>query len=389
MAGVIDKSGAWERCDCEEERRAHALLENVSAADAGSRAYHALTHGLRRGLQMFRPRSRACLVAPTLRQNKAKGWATRVARSRSLRPWAPFGLSAFSRFHSSSRRCNSCLETVSTCERAALRAARPMGFTLDFIRKSHSMRKKTCLFCDKPAKSLEHVWPQWILARVKSRLPVRHAIGDYPVKMVATPEITVRSVCSHCNQGWMSNLENECAPIMSPMIDGADSVSLDALQQHTIALWATKTAMVLESTATASRPCRFLQQEREEVRSQAAIPSHTCVWIGRFDQSSLGAFGTHIGASLPEVPEICHGSATTFIVGHFVLQLAHINIPSPQYLGMNVNIGTKAVLPLHRLIISIIPPRASVRWPPALSFDMDALSIWHLHDRWRMGTRLN
>jgi len=76
---------------------------------------------------------------------------------------------------------------------------------------------RTCIFCGERAGSREHLWPKWILDMVRPR-----RIGGFIGLSTALEferEFIVRSVCSACNSGWMSDLETANMPVMGPMID--------------------------------------------------------------------------------------------------------------------------------------------------------------------------
>lgn len=86
-----------------------------------------------------------------------------------------------------------------------------------------------CLFCENPAGNREHLWPKWIHER-KNFGPIRHKIGNRPEKIVGDPEQTIKTVCSVCNNGWMSQLEDENKPIIASMFSDL-TIPLDEGQQ--------------------------------------------------------------------------------------------------------------------------------------------------------------
>lgn len=60
-------------------------------------------------------------------------------------------------------------------------------------------------------------------------------------------DLKVRRVCEDCNTGWMHDLEEDCRPLLTNMIQGVDlPITLDQEQQALLALWATKTAMMVD-----------------------------------------------------------------------------------------------------------------------------------------------
>src|SRR5205823_423049 len=92
----------------------------------------------------------------------------------------------------------------------------------------------------------------------------------------------VNRVCAQCNSGWLSRLEQESSPILQPLIQGLDDyVFLTLREQRQIALWATKTAMVVDQTQ-ADPLIPFTQRSR--LRTHRAIPRGTRVWIGACEE---------------------------------------------------------------------------------------------------------
>src|SRR5713226_8688439 len=117
------------------------------------------------------------------------------------------------------------------------------------------MGQRRCLFCDNPANSREHVWPDWILERLKSdrRQAMAGHIGDQSLYWTGVkPELKNKCVCSGCNHGWMSTLETANIPVLGPLMH--DLVRpIDTAEQASAARWAVKTAMVMESSTRRHR----------------------------------------------------------------------------------------------------------------------------------------
>lgn len=99
--------------------------------------------------------------------------------------------------------------------------------------------------------------------------------------------LKVRSVCSACNNGWMSDLETRAKPVIEPLLDDT-TVVLDAARQATIGVWAVKNAMVFEALRS-NRPWAFTDQERTCMRQSLLPPTTTTVWIAKCVEQS-GAY---------------------------------------------------------------------------------------------------
>jgi hypothetical protein len=243
---------------------------------------------------------------------------------------------------------------------------------------------RQCLFCDQNADSKEHLWPLWILERRKSQ-PIRHSIGGSPVKIIPTPELTVRTVCRLCNNEWMNDLETKNKPLIGCLMDDF-SAPLDASQQSLLAAWAMKTAMVSDSVNTRSRSLFYERSECEKLRLSYTIPERTSIWIGRYVGDGFSLDGTDIGITVPEVPQVKKGHVTTILVGHFAIQVLAVRF-LPEYKS------TVKVMPKtgqwDDLLLNIWPIGSRpVAWPPPLSFTKSgSLSIARLADRWRIGNK--
>jgi hypothetical protein len=140
------------------------------------------------------------------------------------------------------------------------------------------------------------------------------------------------------------------------------AITLTDDEQIKLAMWALKTAMVVDSIGGKTRPNHFRREEREALRVLSQMPSATTVWVARFSQSSLGSFGTDIGINLPNITEPCNGSVNTIIVGHLVIQSVMARIADYGY--TSVTVQTKAGLPWDDMLVRIWPVETKIaQWP--------------------------
>ncbi len=147
-----------------------------------------------------------------------------------------------------------------------------------------------CLFCDNPAGSREHLWPKWIHDRHDFG-PIHHQVGDREEMTLPNPQLTVKTVCGQCNNGWMSSLEAENIPIIGSMFQDLH-IPLDRQQQESVSVWALKTAMILDSVQGRKAASRFYRSDEcKNLRIHRAIPSRTLVVIARVSASLLIAKG--------------------------------------------------------------------------------------------------
>jgi hypothetical protein len=250
------------------------------------------------------------------------------------------------------------------------------------------LRRQICLFCDRQAGSREHLWAAWIHQRMRRREAIRITFANRPIAISKNPEITVKTVCGICNNGWMSDLEAQCIPLIGSLMQDI-SAPLDTSQQSLLAAWALKTAMVLDSTNPRERQPFYERDECEKLRLSSKIPDRTRVWIGRSSLNGLHADSTDIGIVAPGGTKIAKGSATTLIVGHLAVQVLAVH-PLPEYEDKTINEIAPRPGPWDDLLVQIWPANSrSTIWPPRLTFTGSGTRqhIGQLLYRWRIGKR--
>lgn len=114
----------------------------------------------------------------------------------------------------------------------------------------------------------------------------RQLISDRRVKRL---DLTVNRICAGCNNGWMSRLETEAKPLLSPLIDGRDR-AIWSDEQAIISAWLIKTAMVFEFTADSSREPYYTDEERRRLRAERAILPSTIILLGRYRGDAYQGF---------------------------------------------------------------------------------------------------
>jgi hypothetical protein len=240
---------------------------------------------------------------------------------------------------------------------------------------------QACIFCDNSSGNREHLWPQWVLDR-KDFGPFRLKRAGAPEVVLNKTELTVKSVCGKCNNGWMSSLEGIAKPILEQVFDGKQ-ISLDADQQRIVANWLMKMAFLFDSTK--GRNAENVFYEKSEGLAFAAdrtIPQFTGIWIGRLEESHRSFDGADF-TLLSSETRIGGGSSVTLMNEHFVAQIVSVRLKEtptgPTALNIDPKPGDWA-----NTLIQIWPPQAPVvNWPPPAS--LTNLGYYFLMDRWRMG----
>ncbi len=255
-----------------------------------------------------------------------------------------------------------------------------------------SVRK--CKFCGNPADSREHVIADWILQKINIQDEIRRVVGkSAPVWFRNVQNLRVKSVCTTCNNGWMSALESDSKPTIERLLTGSGIFRLHPAQQAIVARWAVKTAMVFETTAPPppkSKGHFYPQDECEQLRLNSAIPPRTIVWLGQFSGVGLWESGTHIWHN-GEIGECAtHGQVVTIVLDHLAIQVFTVHVLTKNS-SVTPNIPQReAPCDWSQLTVPIWPVAGSISWPPFRSFSADGpLSIGLLVTRFKTGREVS
>jgi hypothetical protein len=217
---------------------------------------------------------------------------------------------------------------------------------------------------------VEDAWPTWITEQFPSARPapfrserLGHQRREWPARR---PELRVKQVCRTCNNGWMSRLETSARPYLQPLLTGTPAI-LDYLAQSSIAVWAVKTAMVIEGLELASQR-RYSQKERTAFAQFMVIPPRTVIWLASLPDVTL--FYTAERIQLDQIVE------TRFTAITFTIGLARLAL---QVMTMRVPLDVDAQA---RIMTSVRPGRwnestakiwpadtVAVRWPLSLELN--------------------
>ena len=115
-----------------------------------------------------------------------------------------------------------------------------------------------CVFCGDPLtgrRSKEHVFARWLMAHYDSHAkPFRIAwTSDANDELLADREFAMGNlvagrVCRDCNNGWMSDLEQDAsASLLELASKKRPLATLDASERKTLARWAAKTSFAARS----------------------------------------------------------------------------------------------------------------------------------------------
>jgi len=209
----------------------------------------------------------------------------------------------------------------------------------------------TCCFCGQTGKlSREHVWPKWLRkwpayeAGLQS-FGTGQSVREEPVSSLDPdgriqvsmanvgqesqylPFVTV-PVCSNCNNGWMSQLEQGAKRVLTPLIEGR-SHDLNVPDQHLLTFWAVKCFFAYASVFHPQN-LPFATEELGALRQRRQAPDGCVVWLGRskskFAQVAMSVEPTLV-TFVPDGYDNLHSrpaqTAQSYLAAHGVVFIAH------------------------------------------------------------------
>jgi hypothetical protein len=182
----------------------------------------------------------------------------------------------------------------------------------------------------------------------------------------------VVSVCTDCNNGWMSRLEEAFKARFAPAIQGQTD-TFDEQDLSTLAHWASKTALLLQMQLAGLGEATHIPGGHMR-QLPTRTPDNTCVWIGAFAPATRLVFwrglpmapvGARLSADSPRM-----GYLTLLTVGHLavvVLSLDDVGDPDFETEGLSPSLLT-LVWP---------SPDAPIAWPQGeVIDDLSLKAMW-------------
>ena len=160
-----------------------------------------------------------------------------------------------------------------------------------------------CFFCggtDRPLTE-EHVWPKWVSRLLFGRYNSGHfrhlrATGGTTTANWRSPyiNVTTTTVCSDCNNQWLSSLETQIKLLASPLIvgEGVVSLALAPDSQALLAAWAYKMALLVEVSNPDTSTEFFTAADRLRFRQTTSAPQSVRVFLGRYNFGHRPAHAT-------------------------------------------------------------------------------------------------
>lgn len=248
---------------------------------------------------------------------------------------------------------------------------------------AHSPPKK-CIFCGATPLTGEHVWPDWLrkhlprdMASYKMlRAEVRDlsARGRVGVRGGDIHHRKVKCVCeTHCNNGWMRELENRVEPVLSKMLTGAE-IRLTEENQRTLAAWFALKAVVSEYDFGAPRISTYRERQALMTKKQPSSEGWR-ILVGHYQRDRWPGHWVNCPLSIVEKIEDRRERAVrknsqslTFVVGTVYMLLLRSAMP-----GL---VGKLRLGPAHDKLRQIWPlSGVSFCWPPPPLTDGEAAGM--------------
>lgn len=210
----------------------------------------------------------------------------------------------------------------------------------------------------------KRVWPVWLQKRFRSDaarvFAERQGVppGSWKSRNAA---LQVRRVCGDCNNGWMSRLENEAKPLVESILN-EQLRTITSSSQSTIAVWAMKTAMILEAVSS-EEAWFYVQEDRRRLRSERTMPARTSVSVAKcVAQSDIYSAVKNHWTSTQAGDVRAH--VTTVAFGSLAIQVVTIRTPNaiPSNVSVSYDVSDG---PWDTTLVEVWPVKQdSPAWPP-------------------------
>ena len=192
--------------------------------------------------------------------------------------------------------------------------------------------------------------------------------------------LTVRFVCTECNNGWMSELENRVRPIVLRLLEDSRS-TLSVKDQTVLAAWSVKNAMVFEALRVEGQ-WFFSDRERRAFRETLLPPVRTNVWLAKcVEQAGVYSCGSNLSGTVEDNPIRMEAYVTTMAFGSLAIQVVAGKLPETIPLATEVTVE-QTDAPWDEATVRIWPaPGEVVNWPPRIGLRGD-VGLEALGSRW-------
>ena len=183
--------------------------------------------------------------------------------------------------------------------------------------------REPCAFCSQTADITgEHLWSAWagkMFGERKYTFTRKELDGTVITWKERHLSPTTKVVCRDCNNGWMSELENQAKSIVGDMVYQCALTTLHAKDIATIAVWAYTKGIVAEHSHHNTEPF-FTFAERQLFRQTLSIPNGVQMWFVSL-AIQHGLFKSYLVQAPLSTPQRFELNVFTYGLGHFVIQV--------------------------------------------------------------------
>jgi hypothetical protein len=225
---------------------------------------------------------------------------------------------------------------------------------------------RECIFCGKPAKSKEDIWPCWLTQRFIAPGTMEMEVGpELQMKKwrVNRPHLVVKCVCGACNNGWMSRLQSRAKPIIERLWDHAE-VTLDLHDCKSLSLWAVMTSMTLQ-TFDEQNNWLYSEEERTLMWYEQQIPPFIGVWIANcIGHAEMYSSGRTMTGTSQETQRHARGGVVTMAFGNLGMQVLKV-VPEGNTTGLKQITVGQGWGDWENIALQVRPSEGKpVNWPP-------------------------
>jgi hypothetical protein len=200
------------------------------------------------------------------------------------------------------------------------------------VRQAVGMAARSCLFCGATPVSNEHAIPLWTGDAIPGSGPWVHRHverhDDDPLRQwkKKVPDLKCRVPCKSCNNGWMSQLERNVKPVLTPLIQGRPT-RLELHHLSLISYWAVKTSLMLDRCSDSSHQ-NIPASEFKELFVEKSALRWNYVWLGRCD-AARGSWFQARTLDMDTNDAVTRGFGATLWIGHAVFEVISIKLRGP------------------------------------------------------------
>jgi len=189
-----------------------------------------------------------------------------------------------------------------------------------------------CVFCGKSPVTSEHVfsskWLESLMPHATSLTTSVFRTGQELKTFVQHPKkrdniwrgaAAINCACNKCNSGWMARMDEGVKEVLTPLANG-EVGTIEEEGVRALAIWATKVALVLDSSRT---PASVDSAVKHAFRKRPSVLNGSTIWLGAMSPTDESV-RVHT-ADLGPVKGTEDGKAfvATFRVIHLVVQVIY------------------------------------------------------------------